>query len=63
MTPEEIQVVLAFAVAIAKVKEAADRSDPVTLEPVDAKALIWGLNTVRITGEELETLRTLGKRP
>ena len=63
MNPDEIQGVLAFAVAIARVKEAADRSEPVTLEPVDSKALIWGLKTVRITGEELETLRTLGKRP
>ena len=62
MTPEEIQGVLAFAVALAKVKKAADRSEPVTLEPVESKALIWGLNTVRITGEDLETLRTLGKR-
>ena len=66
MTPDEAKDILTFAVALAKVKEAADRSEPVNLEPVDAKALIWGLNTVRITGEELETLetlRTLGKRP
>ena len=62
MNPEEAKTILDFAVALAKVKEAADRSDPVTLEPVDAKALIWGLNAVRITGEELKTLRELGKR-
>lgn len=62
MTPDEIQGVLAFAVALTKVKKAADRSEPVTLEPFDAKALIWGLNTVRITGEEPETLRKLGHR-
>ena len=62
MTPDDVKAVLAFAVALAKVKEAADRSEPVTLDPVEAKALIWGLKTVRITGEELETLRELGKR-
>ena len=63
MTPDEIQGLLAFAAALASVKEAADRSEPVTLEPVESKALIRGLKTVRITGEELETLRTLGERP